>query len=1236
MGLLLLGVWVRPIHAQNTPTLQAGDPPIAALISIAPPDTNGIVTIAGAAGSVFPAAQVAVRNLYTGETVYTQAGITGSFSVSLYGPGNTPFWVSPAQTLPANLRESGQALPGGSGTIIYGAFPESRVVELVPITQILMDGNADDWQAYSQSATSADIGLLRNQNSLYINLPLPTDEYGVMQLQLQADTILYSLTLDPRRAEAALWQEVNTSTPRDLGALPVAAAVGDVIELRIPLEPLRARVFNNVLNDVSLLQVTLLDGDGNTVSSTPLEQALFPIVEERDGIVYPSARLENVGARFTLTGMVAGGASRWDARGRINQLSFAPGDTLTLELDVRMDAPNLPPSLVGLEMLGRLGVQPVTDAQGEAVTGGLLAGNGWSNVQTVSGFAIENLRTDFTLAEASVPSAQVVRLGNELQFGLRFEVEVPASLPNGVYVPYFEGFGRVGDAPPSAWVESGVWGTRLENVVPAQVRMPIVLRMGMPAETALRLPWTLFYDYPSDGARGVVAQEDAARVALSNRVKLNSPTYILPPSAAYPIEPYVPNMLPNAYRRYAPPLLPLLFPNGRLNATITLPDGSIDALSSGAIIQNVLSSPALDERTRFGEQSQVDMYRLTTLNRNFSAYPFTDYGEYSLVVDGFVEDVWGNRYQGGGTYRVLIAESLDLLPAVLSGTPFVVGDAAHLGLHISPNVAADVTVTVRVFPLDDSPMIETQFSGTANAYGVFTPAEHYRFETAGEYVIDYDVRFEDAQGRLWAGSLRSAGVVGTPEPTLILRGQRGMPNATRDFSPAWFLAETYSGLDSSAARVYLPYHSGDVLWLENSPTSGILLGFDVHDLSGAYADWLAQTQVADRLAGISTAISEHRLPLATFAAEPQQQPLIPMGETPIVNDAYSYVSIVSPSVSVRQAVLGGERGDLNLLWSPNDPLNEQIGAGTGGMAAGDFALIFGGAIVKNDAANVREAAIYGASVMMIDANDARGTRILPPYRGAASGADGGGLLPDLQGDAQMFFHPTSVRPGDVLTLGESFALAGQAVPTLTSTVSAALVAPSGEIYPISGATNPIGYFYAPEQAVTLNEAGVWQLQLTLMHDGVSSAGQAEPPFPSGSLLGRQSYLFYVVPANADKLAWAQDSVASIPSGFPYNFTFDIPTGWTDVRGYVSTTLPSRVVEEGNVAIQGTALRYQFNPTAINQRFPFYEGNDGRLSGAASSDALTLTFVLSGQDENGVFAVRARQVVIRHDRLFAVD
>ena len=125
---------------------------------------------------------------------------------------------------------------------------------------------------------------------------------------------------------------------------------------------------------------------------------------------------------------------------------------------------------------------------------------------------------------------------------------------------------------------------------------------------------------------------------------------------------------------------------------------------------------------------------------------------------------------------------------------------------------------------------------------------------------------------------------------------------------------------------------------------------------------------------------------------------------------------------------------------------------------------------------------------------------------------------------------------------------------------------------------------------------------------------------------------------AERLSWEDgtDTVTAFSAGFPRNFTFDLPDGWTEVRAYLTVTLPGAVITDGATQIQGTALRYQLNPPAITARFPFYEGQDGRLDGAASSDPVRLTFAFTGLNADGEFDVLARQVTVRHDRLLTID
>ncbi|HRF93888.1 MAG TPA: hypothetical protein PLZ51_01775, partial [Aggregatilineales bacterium] len=216
-SLFSLGV----LHAQ-APTPVQGDPPNAALINISPPDATGNVTISGASGAVFPLAQLAIRNLFTEQTIYVSASITGTFNATLYGPGRTPFWISPAGSIPDNLRNRPVSLPGGAGIIIYGnasesintngtsEFPSSAITN-TNITRFYMAG------ALAQGASywSANGRINSNKLNAGDDFILEMD----MTFNLVDDTPIENLRLF---AEIAL-QPVSVQTDSDSPATYIAA-----------------------------------------------------------------------------------------------------------------------------------------------------------------------------------------------------------------------------------------------------------------------------------------------------------------------------------------------------------------------------------------------------------------------------------------------------------------------------------------------------------------------------------------------------------------------------------------------------------------------------------------------------------------------------------------------------------------------------------------------------------------------------------------------------------------------------------------------------------------------------------------------------------------------------------------------------------------------------------------------------------------------------------------------------
>jgi hypothetical protein len=1217
--------------AQNGGTAQQGDPPIASLIDISEPDASGIVTINGAPGAVFPAAQVAIRNLYTEQVVYTQAGLTGTFEARLFGPGNTPFWVSPAVSIPPNLRDRPGSLPGGPGTIVFGAEPFNPPASL-PTTQIIIDGQARDWRAYPNSLLQSNndytVYGLHNTESLYLGLELanPPEAYFKLIVEFTLEGATYRATLDPRRVEEAATWKRTTPIEADLGVLAAVKTQADAIELRLPLSPLRSTL-GAALESARLERFDFLTADNTALLSIPVALPL-PGVEEVDGLVYtPDSEIADP-VRFTVSGPVAQGASVWHANGRINQLNFAPGDHLRLQLDVMLNAPALPETLVGLGMVGQLRLQPIINADGLPAPGGLNSNNGWSAILTPSGLPIDNLRSDRLLGEAVTVAPRVLRRDNQLLFGLDFDLTLPEELPAGTYGLVFEGWGQIGDGERFRWRDNGLLGNGGGLSRVAINRLPVVLNVG--TVTDHHLIWSLFVDDPSEGSRGILAAQDAANAALSNRVRFNSPTYILPLAAGqqprtYPLEPYMLAQLPNAYDTTGAPLIPLALPGGQITVRVTRPDGTVDDLGRSAILQNRLSTFALDERTRFGGQSPVDVYRLTTLNPRLTSYQFEQYGRHTIELRGSVDDLWDQRYMGGGTYEVLIAELLDMQPGVLSGTPFEVGDTLYPGLQVMPGVPADVTVTARVYPLDGGAVIERTFTGQANRYGYFTAAG-LRLSAPGEYVIDYEARFTDSQGRLWAGSLRSAGVIAAPDSPLIAHGRRGLGDYQSRFRPAWFTTRAY-GPDDAPTRLNYPYHTGDVLWYTADSRNTVQPGITIQDLGETYQAWLVQA-LADYM-GTDGLTMDRR-------AVRDELPVVMPPDGLGAGAAYTYLSAVRPGITVRQFVLGSDDPGLPLYWDMDDPYNEQIGAGVTGDQVGDYTFLFGGAVVRNPSAEVRETAIYAAAGFVIDDADPLGARVYPPYRGAAGGADGGPLVTIRDEPITMFFHPTSLRPGQILTVGDTLALAGQMAPTLPAHLQAEITRPDGTVHAISGQANRIGYFYDPAQNLVVDEPGLWTIDLEVTYTDGTSAGSVEEPYPTGGILGTEQFVVYVIPANAQPLQWndTRQDIA-IPGALPYNFNFPAPSGWTNVQVHHTVTTPSYVLRSGPLPLSGSSFSFQHNPTNLNAAFPNIEV-DARLDGPAAADPVTITFVALGTDAEGQMQMRSRVFTILYDRLLTLE
>ena len=200
---------------------------------------------------------------------------------------------------------------------------------------------------------------------------------------------------------------------------------------------------------------------------------------------------------------------------------------------------------------------------------------------------------------------------------------------------------------------------------------------------------------------------------------------------------------------------------------------------------------------------------------------------------------------------------------------------------------------------------------------------------------------------------------------------------------------------------------------------------------------------------------------------------------------------------------------------------------------------------------------YGSLWIHLPADDETGGRIMPPFQGASGGPTGGPLLTLLGKEVDIFFHPMGVRPGSVLEVGDMAAFSGQIAPTLPSDVSIRVTTPSNEIKTIEGTANKIGYFYEPNTNFLITEPGIYDVNITVTHKGMTSSGAVEQPYPVGGILSEDvhSYQFYAVTKESTEAELVVPLPLQLPDSTALNFSFKNIATSNDQRMHQTTVMP---------------------------------------------------------------------------------
>jgi hypothetical protein len=634
----------------------------------------------------------------------------------------------------------------------------------------------------------------------------------------------------------------------------------------------------------------------------------------------------------------------------------------------------------------------------------------------------------------------------------------------------------------------------------------------------------------------------------------------------------------------------------------------------------------------YGSTSVQAFYELTTFDQTFE-HQFTDYGHHVVKMEGWVQDATGITYSGGGSYDVYVAKPLDLDTGTFLNTPFEVGDVLSPVVHTRPGVPADITVDFKLFTNSPSnPIISKTIVGTANRYGYFHPgidSERISISAAGEYVVDVTASYIDADGVMWRGGVKGSSVVETPDTKLVAHGKRGIAsvNVEPGSTPQWFFMKNIdppgvNGESEGGAvpQVFYPYNTGDVQWAADGTSSGIFPILTLHD-----PNKITDLHTQQRNQGKDvTGEMEIGFPEMTSMR-------LPAVQYPELIDtwAYYYTSVQRPGVTVRSFVGTGEV--QRAYWQFGDPYNLQPGNGAEGDLPTDVKLQYGGVVYRNSSSNVNEYAIYGSMAAMIRKGTTLSQRVFPPFQGAAGGPSGGPLLTLLGEEIDIFFTPVGVMPGSVLEVGDTFSFSGAMWPTLPSVTEITVTDPSGQIIHSLGRANKIGHFYNPDDDFVVSEPGTYTVKVKVIHDGITSAGLVNEPYPTGGILGVADgiYSFYVVPRNGNSYLALnlQETGTKLISGRSLAISADIPTGLTDVTTYYTVNLTGTVLENGASSSTAGSFTYSYDLVGLNKLFDNLDTVPG--------DTVVITLSVTGNDSSNKKTSYASQVLLQGDDVLAL-
>ncbi len=960
--------------------------------------------------------------------------------------------------------------------------------------------------------------------------------------------------------------------------------------------------------------------------SIPVPGIIIPVPHKKASDGYPFAG----GARVMDEGPA------WLLEGTLSKISFDYGDTTQIDGQIRIPTNSQIPEGLSLSVWG----QVIGDETGVQIGP---YGNFVSRLMTMTGLPIElNLEDKgFEIFEDCYVDELIWhKEGNDQTTNFSTSCQMKNDVPHGTYL---------------MWLRLDVPEHHLTYMTEIQQKklLQFPLRFGnnnitlatitVGSPQPMRIATTLFADLLQEGTRGgIIAREDVQSFAISPRT-ITQHNPVIPRLDAYG-DPWMHQLEPYALflgitdRR--PPAIPWLdfdFSRSELQVEIDRPDGQADVLGPASLVSYGVHTPSTPDGNQISAGgNHIGEIPQLLGKRNVFKYSFPLDGDYVVRLMGHIYDTNGMRLEISGTYDLTVASNLDIETLLLPGTPFAVGNSMPIGLHVFPGVPATVNFTVMQVTEDNS-VIRNEYKGATNQNGWWDgEGQSFLFKEPGEYRVEIEARHTDNDGVLWVGRMVSGGVIATHEGPMIAHGRRGHDLAEKIPPPWGFGADL-----PSDGHLQFSFFTGDILW----GIEGEVNRFDgtVGSGPGESVNTTLSFQALDK---------NHPLVARAMAlvegSNPRYEEFVRAGEIPLVTYleqydddyefkgvrpedfsllAYSYGMTQRPGVRVREVIQGE---DTSAYWRFGDAYHLQSGNGVHeGDMPGDFKFFYGGTVIRDPKEKSGIFAVYGSGWIHARSDDPLGSRFMPPFQGNTGGPNGGPLFNIHNREVDMFFVPLGVRPGTVLETGDMFRMAGPIMPTLPSAIHYSVTSPKGVIRTFDGRANSVGYYYDPTADFELDQAGLWKVELGIIHDGMTSAGPVQQPYPRGGPLtpDGQTFTFLVTDNSTQSLViktdltevkpenWYGGEVTRGHNGIIENvegsiqkarFRARMPKDWTGETGHLIVTIPGIVLIDGQVNINGGVLEWELIGKEMNRLANNFDYRGGL------ADTITVTYYAEEQ------------------------